>query len=296
MVLLNADVYNPPGRPGYSGYHPTRDKGMLLTIRASNEGNIEPQLCYTWAMPGGTGGDPYRENISGCNHRGRPSARRCSCEPGDKVGPTSQGIDDLIAKDPNAYWDDTNKRVVSTMKPSPRVFPIPLFDPDYYEWGKVNVPPTSRCRTGSASSWTAAGRGARPPRADPGNHQERRRPGAQRHLSESHPVGGVTMARLSGSILTEDAELKTQMTALPRGGAVPVTVTDERPAADRCRTSWWWTAASGWRRRLARWSTSARWTPPWAFVAVRFQPGRDPDLDAGRRQRVLRLAALARGD
>ena len=37
------------------------------------------------------------------------------------------------------------------------------------------------------------------------------------------------MARLSGSILTEDAELKTQMTA-PRGGAVPVTVTDERPS------------------------------------------------------------------
>jgi pilus assembly protein CpaE len=38
------------------------------------------------------------------------------------------------------------------------------------------------------------------------------------------------MARLSGSILTEDAELKTQMTALLRGGAVPVTVTDERPS------------------------------------------------------------------
>ena len=38
------------------------------------------------------------------------------------------------------------------------------------------------------------------------------------------------MPRLSGSILTEDAELKTQMTALLRGGAVPVTVTDERPS------------------------------------------------------------------
>ena len=38
------------------------------------------------------------------------------------------------------------------------------------------------------------------------------------------------MARLSGSILTEDAELKTQMTALLRGGAVPVTVSDERPS------------------------------------------------------------------
>ena len=38
------------------------------------------------------------------------------------------------------------------------------------------------------------------------------------------------MARLSGSILTDDVELKTQMTALLRGGAVPVTVTEERPS------------------------------------------------------------------
>jgi hypothetical protein len=27
------------------------------------------------------------------------------------------------------------------MKPSPRVFPIPLFDPDFYEYGKVNGRP-----------------------------------------------------------------------------------------------------------------------------------------------------------
>jgi len=137
-VLPNADVYNRPGSGRYSGYHPTRDKGMLLTIRASNEGNIEPSMYYTWAMPGGIGGDPYRENISGCNTTEVKPGDLLLHEPGDKVGPTSQGIDDLIAQDPNAYWDDTNKRVVTTMKPSPRVFPIPLFDPEYYEWGKVN--------------------------------------------------------------------------------------------------------------------------------------------------------------
>jgi pilus assembly protein CpaE len=37
------------------------------------------------------------------------------------------------------------------------------------------------------------------------------------------------MARLSGSILSEDHELKTQLTAMLRGSAVPVTVTDDRP-------------------------------------------------------------------
>ena len=56
-------------------------------------------------------------------------------------GPTQQGVDELIALDPNAYWDDSTRRVVSTMHPSPRVVAIPLFDPDYYQLGKVNGRP-----------------------------------------------------------------------------------------------------------------------------------------------------------
>jgi hypothetical protein len=59
-------------------------------------------------------------------------------EPGNMTGPTKQGIDDLIAKDPNAYWDSINEKPVSKMHPSPRVIAIPLFDPVYYETGKVN--------------------------------------------------------------------------------------------------------------------------------------------------------------
>jgi hypothetical protein len=52
------------------------------------------------------------------------------------VGPTSQGVQNLIAQDPLAYWD--GQRVVSTMSPSPRVAPIPVFDPDFYDTGKQN--------------------------------------------------------------------------------------------------------------------------------------------------------------
>lgn len=48
------------------------------------------------------------------------------------AGATNQGMADLIEKDPNAYWDVSNKKVVSTMHPSPRVVAIPLFDPMYY--------------------------------------------------------------------------------------------------------------------------------------------------------------------
>ena len=54
------------------------------------------------------------------------------------VGPTTQGIDLLMAQDPNAYWDGAQKRVVSSFGQSPRVFPIPLYDPDVYQDGKQN--------------------------------------------------------------------------------------------------------------------------------------------------------------
>jgi hypothetical protein len=60
-------------------------------------------------------------------------------EPGDKSGPTIQGINDLIDKDPGAYWDTGCKCVKnSAFALSPRVFPIPLYDPAYYAAGKAN--------------------------------------------------------------------------------------------------------------------------------------------------------------
>ena len=58
-------------------------------------------------------------------------------EPGNMVGPTKQGMDDLFAKEPGAYWDEINNKVVSTKHPSPRGVAIPLCDPDFYETGKA---------------------------------------------------------------------------------------------------------------------------------------------------------------
>src|SRR5690606_41278782 len=59
-------------------------------------------------------------------------------QPGNMVGPTRQGMDDLIARDPTAYWDTARNEVVSQMNPSPRIVAIPLFDPEYFETGKQN--------------------------------------------------------------------------------------------------------------------------------------------------------------
>jgi hypothetical protein len=53
------------------------------------------------------------------------------------MGPTVHGMDLLIAQDPTAYWDASAGEVKSPLGRSPRVFPIPLYDPDYFQIGKM---------------------------------------------------------------------------------------------------------------------------------------------------------------
>jgi Flp pilus assembly protein TadG len=138
-VLPNADEYFPVGHPKYVGYDPNTDKGMPLMIRAGIGNNIEPTMYWSWKMPGeDIGGDFYRENIMHCNTTLIGLGHEMTQEPGNMSGPTMQGIDFLIAKDPNAVWDANKRRVDTEMNPSPRIFPIPLYDPEYYAWGKAN--------------------------------------------------------------------------------------------------------------------------------------------------------------
>ena len=137
-LLPNADVYIAPDQPGYAGYDPMRDKGTELMIRAGTGNNVAPSFYWSWAMPGGTGASFYRTNIADCNQALFSYGALMSPEPGNMTGPTGQGVDDLIAKDPDAYWDDSSNSVKSSKHPSPRVFPIPLYDPEYYESGKTN--------------------------------------------------------------------------------------------------------------------------------------------------------------
>jgi hypothetical protein len=136
-VIENADVYHGSG----SGYDSTEDRGLYLTIRAGTGDQIESSMYYSWMMPGGSGGDWYRGNIAQCNNWVSHINDQIIQEPGNMVGPTEQGVDDLLAMDPNAYWDSSTRRVVSTMHPSPRVIAIPLFDPDFYQLGKVSGRP-----------------------------------------------------------------------------------------------------------------------------------------------------------
>jgi len=137
-LLADPDVYIPLGQTGYTGYNAYTDRGALVTLKAGTGNNITPSFYFPYSIGGVTGADEYRENIAGCNSTVMGFDDLLLAEPGNMSGPTKQGIEDLIAKDPSARWDDYDKRVVSSMHPSPRVVAIPLFDPVYYETGKVN--------------------------------------------------------------------------------------------------------------------------------------------------------------
>jgi hypothetical protein len=128
------DIYDPT--TGYS----MMDKGTLLILRAGSGNNIEPTFYYSWNMPGNTqgviGADWYNQNIANCNTTVISPGETAIQEPGNMMGPTVDGLAQLKAKDPTAYWDATNNTYVSSMNPSPRVFPIPLYNPDEYDLGK----------------------------------------------------------------------------------------------------------------------------------------------------------------
>ena len=139
-LVPNADVYYTPEDGNYHGYDADDDKGTLLVLRAGSGNNIQPTFYYSWKMDEGIGGSFYSDNISKCNQGVFSYESLMVQEPGNMVGPTNQGIDDLIAQDPTAYWEGPPgcNCARSPKGRSPRIFPIPLYDPELYDQGKVN--------------------------------------------------------------------------------------------------------------------------------------------------------------
>jgi len=143
LPLSQRDVYVPVDQEGYTGYTPA-DKGTELILRSGSGNNIEPTMYQSWKMPGNEiGGDFYSDNISGCNTSiitfSPSQPTYLTQEPGNMMGPTNQGIDDLILKDPAAHWDTSCNCVKgSNFGISPRITPLPLYDPVYYAEGKAN--------------------------------------------------------------------------------------------------------------------------------------------------------------
>jgi hypothetical protein len=137
--LANPDIYIPADQPGYTGYSMDADRGTKLMIRAGTGNDITPSFYFSLAIGAVTGGSEYEWNIANCNTTLMKWGELLTQEPGNMMGPTVDGVWDLYNRDPAARWDTSTRSVKgSAFSHSPRVFPIPLYDPKYYDEGKRN--------------------------------------------------------------------------------------------------------------------------------------------------------------
>ncbi|MGH7572478.1 MAG: pilus assembly protein TadG-related protein [Gemmatimonadota bacterium] len=124
----------------------TGDRGRQIMVKAGNPNqSTESGWFYPWdiPMPDGpdAGGDRYRDNIINCNPTliqiGEQFGQEYMVENGNMVGPTKQGVDSLIALDPNAEWDYECECVTGVMATygtwtaSPRVVVVPFYNPTW---------------------------------------------------------------------------------------------------------------------------------------------------------------------
>jgi hypothetical protein len=126
--------------PDATGYIAPVDVGTPIALKTGNpQQAIEPGIFYPVNFPplddeSGesplTGASWYETWIAGCEPYHVEPGDRLQLEPGNMVGPTIHGMEDLIAMDPGAQWDPTSGAVVgSNFGLSPRVGLIPFFDP-----------------------------------------------------------------------------------------------------------------------------------------------------------------------
>ncbi len=149
------------------------DYGRPIVLKKSNpQQTISPSFFQPWRPPGSAGGADYRDNIANCNpvevklnveYSADPMADTTSYddENGNMIGPTKQGMDDLIAKDSLACWSEapdpnhvgylrgsvklraTRNGPCNVSYPgwesSPRVALVPLFDPSLAGTGNTKL-------------------------------------------------------------------------------------------------------------------------------------------------------------
>ena len=139
--LANPDVYVPPTSttPAPTGYNPVADRGLQVVLKAGTGSQATPSFYNPWDIGGVTGASAYSANISGCNTSPLSIGDMMVPENGNMVGPTSQGVAGLIAQDQYASWDTGCQCVKGgdpKFKISPRIRPIPLYDPVVYANGQ----------------------------------------------------------------------------------------------------------------------------------------------------------------
>ncbi len=124
------------------------DLGTLITLKPSqgaahgNDGDddppdsnrFEPGWWYLWYPTGGGGAKTLREQVLRCPELKVPWAvEDWVTDKNGNVQSIAKAFNELIALDPNATWDDGCDCVKGSAFPvSPRLRPVPLFNPETY--------------------------------------------------------------------------------------------------------------------------------------------------------------------
>jgi len=156
------DLYVPPGPSGPgTGFRLPSDLGRQFAIKVDT--NTTASVSSGWfrairlpRLDGQSGGNVYRSNIESCgglpSSFATPNTQPCpanigngdaaywatqgcfATEPGNMVGPTSDGIETLIARDPGAAWGASGIQNSAFDPPtsSPRVVPIGVLNVDNF--------------------------------------------------------------------------------------------------------------------------------------------------------------------
>jgi hypothetical protein len=160
----------PDGDANATGYGsewrgPSQDYGRSISLKSpdpQSEYVPAPGVFLPWRIPlddgqeactqggggrGGGGGQDaggavYRQNICSCNNSPIELGAEYPIEPGNMIGPTAQGVDELIDADPDAWWDPTMNGGQGGIRgseyggdgmSSPRVVRLAIFDPSEIE-------------------------------------------------------------------------------------------------------------------------------------------------------------------
>ncbi|HSR67199.1 MAG TPA: Tad domain-containing protein [Acidobacteriota bacterium] len=84
--------------------HAKDNFGVLKLVRPTQPAKaLEPGLFYSIQLGAGPGGDNYREAIGTCSLNGIYCGACYDVEPGNMVGPTKQGVADLIGEEPDTF-------------------------------------------------------------------------------------------------------------------------------------------------------------------------------------------------
>jgi hypothetical protein len=153
-LVANADLYTPPSTSSTgTGYNVTDDYGTQVILHPDNGGgSVAPGDWLGVDLPDGaggynTGGAAYEAALATCTGHAVAIGDYLPVESGAKVGPTTSGVQALIALDPGASWSGSGLtgKIINSCAPgvcadglyhtlSPRVAAVAVYNTDKFQY------------------------------------------------------------------------------------------------------------------------------------------------------------------